>query len=125
VTNLDGLINSVEYYHILLSRTPGVFEAYLRERFDLIVEYHAGVMPLARSLGFQQYNVRALVEHPVPPMDADPDAPDYRIYVHPELVPAFEAWLARGSTERTSRSAAEASRPALERAGSPHPSSQR
>jgi len=92
VTNLDGLINSSEYRKLVRA---GRQKDYLKDDFDLFVEYHAQYIDLYTSLGFRMYNVREYIQDPVPPFNNIKynDAPDYRVYVRNDICDEFEAFL--------------------------------
>lgn len=89
LTNLDGLINSVEYARLI---KEGRRDEWIRQNIDVLVEYHSAYPAYYTSLGYLLYNVRSYIENPVPYTEATGD--DYRVYVRPDLRDEFEAYLA-------------------------------
>lgn len=89
LTNLDGLINSVEYARII---KEGQRDAWIKENIDVLIEYHSAYVDYYTNLGFSLYNIRSYIDNPVPYTEVTGD--DYRVYVRNDLRESFEAYLA-------------------------------
>jgi len=91
ITNLDGLINSMDYYRAVRA---GKRDAWIKENIEIVVEYHARYINDLTQLGYTMYNVREKISNPIPNYDTPyHDNPDYRVYVKKEMEKDFERFL--------------------------------
>jgi len=97
--NLDGLVNSPSFAKLI---RMGRRDDYIRQKIDILVEYHASFVPYYAELGFKLYNVRRYIQSPAV---FNPDSgDDYRIYVRSGLQQDFEDFLGKlSSTARVNQ----------------------
>jgi len=85
VTNLDGLINSTEFYEVL--RT-GSLVGYMNESCDVVTEYHYRDLLVLRENGFELFDVSPLIFEPISSF-LDSTSHGYKMFVARFFAPQF------------------------------------